>query len=458
MEGRYRDAITEASTILAEAMFEDADELIENGRQLDACVRGVVLRVGTLLLQRLFGLLQAQLIEAAKSEGFTVERRPVVTFNTLLRPIEVESVYLYNRESGEGRRPMREAFGVVGRRYSDALERALTDFGIEKSFGRAAKQFEEHYGWEVGRTTVLRLTEGLGEQAEHFLAERFKAGEQRYQAPDSEAPKADLMITALDGCMLRCGKLMTAAEAAELAENDNERTHYEALPADQTVRFEKWREVRTGFARLPDQDEPIYVCRRGDYETLCRQLFGAAGLQGLGFDTQVIGLIDGANGLKEAMEVNFAKLQNILDPPHLREQFYDVADVLGLEGIKADEWIDGHFGRLANGHAGKVVADLESECAIHHEDSPEHERLQQLIKHLTRFLHCVHYRAYRDNEWPIGSGQAEAAHRFIPQERLKIVGACWREETLNPMLALRVLRANGWWDEFWESEKQRRAA
>lgn len=119
MEGRYREAITEASTILTEAMFEDADELIENGRQLDACEP-----LGLCCLDELF--LQQP-----------VERRPVVTFNTLLRPIEVESVYLYNRESGEGRRHMREAFGVVGRRYSDALERALTDFGIEKSFGRA---------------------------------------------------------------------------------------------------------------------------------------------------------------------------------------------------------------------------------------------------------------------------------------------------------------------------------
>lgn len=313
MDERYREAITQASTILAEAMLKDADELIAQGRQLDARVRRVVLRVGLFLTRQLFSVLQQRLIEAAKVEGFTVQRRPVVTFNTLLGPIEVESAYLYNRERREGRRPMREVFGVVGRRYSDALERALTDFGIEKSFGRAAKQFAEHYGWEVGRTTVLRLTEGLGEQAERFVAERFKEGEQRYQAPDSEAPKADLMITALDGCMLRTGKLMTASEAAKLAENDNERKHYEELPPEQTVRFEKWREVRTGFARRPDQVEPLYVCRRGDYETLCRQLFGTAGLQGLGFDTQVIGLIDGANGLKEAMEVSFAKLQNILD-------------------------------------------------------------------------------------------------------------------------------------------------
>jgi hypothetical protein len=36
------------------------------------------------------------------------------------------------------------------------------------------------------------------------------------------------------------------------------------------------------------------------------------------------------------------------------------------------------------------------------------------------------------------------------QERLKIPGACWHPDTVNPMLALRVIRANGWWEPFWQ--------
>jgi hypothetical protein len=38
--------------------------------------------------------------------------------------------------------------GVEGNRYSEAVERALVDFGSEKSFERAARQFQEHYGWD----------------------------------------------------------------------------------------------------------------------------------------------------------------------------------------------------------------------------------------------------------------------------------------------------------------------
>lgn len=458
MDGKYRDAIAEASEVLMEAMLEDDDELVAQGRQLDAKVRNVVFRLGLLLVRKLYTALQQRLIDQGKEQGFTVERRPVVTFNTVFGPAEFESVYLYDRQRKEGRRPLKKVFGVVGDGYSDAVERALTDFGIEKSFGRAAEQFEEHYGWEVGRTTILRKTEQLGEEAETFLEERFGQGEARYNQPNAKAPKAERMITSLDGCMLRTGKLMSARQAALAAENDDEREYYEELPADKTVRLEKWKEVRTGLARRPGQVDPVFVCRRGDYETICRQLFGAAGLQKLGFDTEVVGLVDGAFGLREAMELSFANLQIILDPSHLKHHFYETAEALGLGDEAAKRWVDDYFNKLADGHALKVVAELESECGEQPEDSAGFERLERLIGYLTRFVHCVHYREYKDDDWPIGSGEAEAAHRYIPQERLKISGACWREETLNPMLALRVVRANGWWDEFWESELERRVA
>lgn len=38
-----------------------------------------------------------------------------------------------------------------------------------KSFDRAAKQFWEHYGWEIGRGAVLRHTEASARQAERYV-------------------------------------------------------------------------------------------------------------------------------------------------------------------------------------------------------------------------------------------------------------------------------------------------
>ena len=50
---------------------------------------------------------------------------------------------------------------------------------------------------------------------------------------------------------------------------------------------------------------------------------------------------------------------------------------------------------------------------------------------------------------PLGSGAVEGGHRHVIQARLKLPGAWWKEETLNPILALRTLRANAQWEAFW---------
>jgi hypothetical protein len=52
---------------------------------------------------------------------------------------------------------------------------------------------------------------------------------------------------------------------------------------------------------------------------------------------------------------------------------------------------------------------------------------------------------------PIGSGEIESAHRYVFQNRLKIAGGWWKMENLGKMIALRVLRANGGWEDYWSN-------
>ena len=80
------------------------------------------------------------------------------------------------------------------------------------------------------------------------------------------------------------------------------------------------------------------------------------------------------------------------------------------------------------------------------------ERITNLYQYLERFSDAVHYDYFRAQGLPIGSGKVESAHRYIPQKRLKILGATWHPDTVNPMLALRIIRANEWWDNFWTQQ------
>jgi hypothetical protein len=62
-----------------------------------------------------------------------------------------------------------------------------------------------------------------------------------------------------------------------------------------------------------------------------------------------------------------------------------------------------------------------------------------------------HYKEALDKDLPIGSGEIESAHRYIIQDRLKIAGAWWDEDNARNILSLRILRANGDWEEYWEN-------
>jgi hypothetical protein len=67
---------------------------------------------------------------------------------------------------------------------------------------------------------------------------------------------------------------------------------------------------------------------------------------------------------------------------------------------------------------------------------------------------CVDYQTYRDNGWSTASSEIESAHASIVQRRIKIPGAWWRPDTIDDILALRMLKANeGWWDEYWEDQR-----
>ena len=68
--------------------------------------------------------------------------------------------------------------------------------------------------------------------------------------------------------------------------------------------------------------------------------------------------------------------------------------------------------------------------------------------------HQLDYKAALAQGLPIGSGEIESAHRYIIQQRLKLPGAWWTPDNVDSMLALRIIRANNKWDEYWNQLRQ----
>jgi len=442
MDERYREAVDSASTMLANALLADIPYLLDQGLGLDRFVMDMLRAVGLMVLSIVYRTLCISLVERAKGSGLTVHERALVRFKTLFGEVEVDSPYLWSRQTGASARPMKEVLGVTGDGASEAVHRAMVDFGSEKSFNRAAKSFKEHYGWEVGTTTVHRGTLAAAREAKVYVEARLQEASQASALPGAEQPGVETLVVELDGCDIRTGILMTAAQAGQTA-----------CEPDARVRIEQWKEVRTGLVRPLDSGESTYVCRMGPYPDMCEQVCAAACARGLTPRTMVIAPGDGGNGLREALAAPFVHFQYILDYPHLKAHCYETAEALGMEAALRHRWVATQMDRLWNGNVADVLADF-----IRLQDTKPNDRLRRLIAHLTRFADAVHYAEYKERGWPIGSGEIESAHRYVPQERLKIAGACWHPQSVNPMLALRVIRINGWWDDFWQWHAQERRA
>jgi len=300
MEPRYRDAIHNASAELSHALLEDMPALLAQGLRLDALVRDLLRAVGLAWLSALYQGLCAHLVQQATDRGLSVQSRPRVRFKTLFGEVEMESPSLRSAQSGESARPMKDVLGVEGEQYSEAVQRALVDFGSEKSFARAAVSCQEHYGWEVGRTTRRHHTLEAAQEAETSRDRRLQAATKPYGQAPVASQGVDTILLELDGCEMRTGVYRTAAEAGVSDRGPRER-----------VRVENWRDVRTGLARPLEASARLGVCRLDSYDEGCEQLFGVACAQGLTPQRQVVVPGDGANGLREAVLLAFPTAQYI---------------------------------------------------------------------------------------------------------------------------------------------------
>lgn len=70
-------------------------------------------------------------------------------------------------------------------------------------------------------------------------------------------------------------------------------------------------------------------------------------------------------------------------------------------------------------------------------------------RYLSNRTNQLDYKGTIENGLPFGSGEIESAHRYIIQKRLKLPGAWWKAANVEPMLTLRVVKANDEWNDYW---------
>jgi hypothetical protein len=321
-------------------------------------------------------------------------------------------------------RPFCQRAQITHHGYSLPLQRALTDFGADDSFAAAARKAQEHYGIEIPISGARQQT----------LAHARAIGAVEHQPPQRPA---QTLITQTDGSML---PIVTPATDPQVDHRKGKQL--------------SWREARLCLARSKDAVDCVYGATFGTAKVvglLWRQIAGAAGL---GPQTQVHGLGDGAEWILNTFEEQFGAGKDsqatfTIDFHHVSEYLAAAAQVIAPQRNK--DWLHQQQDRLRQNQVEEVLAALAE-----HVESPEQKEapVRSARGYIKERREHLDYAGALAAGLPIGSGEVESGHKHVLQQRLKIAGAWWLERNAEWMLQLRAVRATKDWEKYW-SELQK---
>jgi hypothetical protein len=111
--------------------------------------------------------------------------------------------------------------------------------------------------------------------------------------------------------------------------------------------------------------------------------------------------------------------------------------------------IQSALAKLEHGEAQAVVDELRSAAENHQDETLRHE-----ADYFERNRDAVAYQQYRERGWSTASSEVESGHRSVVQVRLELPGTGWHPDNVTNILALRMIKVNGWWDEYWAWRRQ----
>lgn len=333
------------------------------------------------------------------------------------------------REGPRRRRPFVQSAQVQHRGCSLPLQRVVTDLGADLPFAQAAGKLQEHYGVMLSPSTIRQVTEG---HARALIVD----GDAEPAWPTQTG--AATVIAEVDGGMV---------PLVEVDPDSPDRRRGKRL---------LWKEAKVSLAHAHGSTTRVYAATlRGGVEVAGRQLLTCAIAAGMGTDSQVHALGDGAVWIADQVAARFGT------QGRYTVDFFHVCDYLaeaakGCAPGDPKTWLELQKKRLKNNDSAAVLAALSEALeptSVPDADAP----VRACHRYLSNRLDHLDYQGALAQGLPIGSGEIESAHRYVVQQRLKRPGAWWTPDNAEAMLALRITRANGQWSAYWQDELKQAA-
>jgi hypothetical protein len=196
------------------------------------------------------------------------------------------------------------------------LQRAITDFAADQPFAQVRMKLQEHYGFEIGESTIQRIAFGHAENI-------FEASRVIPAFPETPGKHKDI-IAQTDGGMV---------PVVEPDGRQKDKRKGKTL---------SWREAKISLAHAKGSQTPVYAGMiEGGVEKAGRQLFECAVRAGFGLNSRVHAVGDGAPWIVGQVEEQFgAQGNSLIDFYHVCEYLSDAAKTIAPEPAAQKAWID----------------------------------------------------------------------------------------------------------------------
>lgn len=205
----------------------------------------------------------------------------------------------------------------------------------------------------------------------------------------------------------------------------------------------EWRELKLCCTRDQHAVDRLYSYSFKDDNLLATQVSLRLREQGYD-DSKIHGVGDGAPWIVEFGEkVAGANYQHTIDFFHLSEYLHKAS-----ENCSDPERV---FSALKEAARHKGIRSVSARLRHFKRQHSSSEKVDDCLRYIRNRPGQFEYARARELGLPIGSGEIEGSNRAVIQQRLKLSGCWWLPQNIDSMAALRVLRANGQFDQIWEA-------
>ena len=214
------------------------------------------------------------------------------------------------------------------------MQRAITDFAADTPFAQVQLKLREHYGFEIGESTIQRIA--LGHAGAMFESDRPSA-----DFPE-EPGRHRQIVAQIDGGMI-------PVVQPDAAQKDKRKGKTLA-----------WKEAKISLAHAKGSRTPIYGGGiEGGVEAAGQRLFGCAVRAGFGADSHVHAVGDGAPWIVGQIEHLFGEQGSyLIDFYYVCEYLSAAAKTIAPDAAAEKTWMEAQKDALKTGRAEAVLEAL----------------------------------------------------------------------------------------------------